>query len=102
MQPTTRLTSKQEQFIINNLLNEKKIGEGAARIVFNMTAAIQHELGLDTDRYVIKVAIGEAGANQNKIEQHAYEVHGHIYPLAKISHIGKIIEIMEIFMMNAY
>lgn len=79
------------------------LDRGSARVVYLLDPYQEEShvdalkiAGLPCDRsYVIKVALGVGGMNQNGREVNAYLQYGKDYPLAQIFRSGKFVEIME-------
>ena len=74
------------------------LDNGASRVVFNMDNVDFDKCGIklpNNKNYVVKVAIGTGGINQNYFEVHNYINYGEDYPLAAIYYYGKYVEIME-------
>lgn len=92
------LNNEQEKQILDCLASGyMPIGHGASRFVFPIDTKQLIEAGLELDinkRYVVKVAIGIAGINQNNVESTVFRYNGAEY-LAEIPYIGHYIEIME-------
>lgn len=92
------LNNEQEKQILDCLAGSyMPIGHGASRFVFPIDTKQLIEAGLELDinkRYVVKVAIGIAGINQNNVESTVFRYNGSEY-LAEIPYIGHYVEIME-------
>lgn len=92
------LNNEQEKQILDCLASGyMPIGHGASRFVFPIDTKQLIEAGLELDinkRYVVKVAIGIAGINQNNVESTVFRYNSPKY-LAEIPYIGHYIEIME-------
>ena len=92
------LNNEQEKQILDCLASGYlPIGHGASRFVFPIDTKQLIEAGLELDinkRYVVKVAIGIAGINQNNVESTVFRYNGSEY-LAEIPYIGHYVEIME-------
>lgn len=92
------LNNEQEKQILECLAGGyMPIGHGASRFVFPIDTKQLIEAGLELDinkRYVVKVAIGIAGINQNNVESTVFRYNGSEY-LAEIPYIGHYVEIME-------
>lgn len=93
------LSYEQETALLNYLAEDYEvISNGASRICFVGIAEVFQAAGIELSprkKYVIKVAIGIAGINQNRIETEAYRRYGDKYPLAEIVYTGHYVEIME-------
>lgn len=94
------LSYEQETALLNYLAEDYEvINSGASRICFVGTEkafqTAKIELSPRKKKYVIKVAIGIAGINQNRIETEAYRRYGDKSPLAEIAYAGHYVEIME-------
>lgn len=93
------LTEVQEKEILNKLIMYySAINNGAARVVFLVSNKDLVDCGLTLNankEYVVKVALGLGGINQNHIETEVYRRFGDTAPLAEIAYIGHYIEIME-------
>lgn len=97
---TIKLLSSEQEKALLRMLVEKYTADanGASRIVFLVDSSDIQGCGIDVDinrDYVIKVAIGLAGINQNGVESNAYRYYGETYALAEVPYIGHYIEIME-------
>lgn len=93
---TIVLNYYQEKEILLYALNQKLEDAGAARMVFELDKALQHDMGLDMDRdYVIKIPMGIGGYRQTQLEIKTYLEYGNSYPLAEIAAYGHFVEIME-------
>lgn len=95
-----KLASRDQEVALLQVLAERFDikSNGAARLVFCVDRATLKECGfeLDEDRdYVVKVALGLAGINQNNIESNAYRNEKDNVSLARIFYLGHYIEIME-------
>lgn len=92
------LNNEQEKQILDCLASGYlPIGHGASRFVFPIDTKQLIEAGLELDinkRYVVKVAIGIAGINQNNVESTVFRYNSPKY-LAEIPYIGHYVEIME-------
>ena len=92
------LNNEQEKQILDCLASGyMPIGHGASRFVFPIDTKQLIDAGLELDinkRYVVKVAIGIAGINQNNVESTVFRYNGSEY-LAEIPYIGHYVEIME-------
>lgn len=79
------------------------LDRGSARVVYLLDPYQEEShadalkiAGLPCDRsYVIKVALGVGGMNQNGREVNSFLQYGNNYPLAQIFRSGKFVEIME-------
>ena len=74
------------------------LDNGASRAVFSVSNENFNRCGIklpDDKKYIVKVAIGTGGINQNYSEVHNYINYGEVYPLAAIYYYGKYVEIME-------
>lgn len=74
------------------------LDNGASRAVFSVSNKNFNRCGIELPndkRYIVKVAIGTGGINQNYFEVHNYINFGEDYPLAAIYYYGKYVEIME-------
>ncbi len=94
------LNQRQEQHVLRYLINHKDlyIDAGASRMVFECTTDICDYLKLpdsDCTAYIIKVALGRGGMEQNKVETETYEEYENYNVLAEIVAVGRYIEIME-------
>ena len=93
------LTLEQETKLLYVIAeNYDYLDNGASRAVFNMDSEDFDKCGIklpNDKKYVVKVAIGSGGINQNYYEVHHYINFGEDYPLAAIYYYGKYVEIME-------
>ena len=74
------------------------LDNGASRAVFSVSNENFNRCGIklpNDKRYIVKVAIGTGGINQNYFEVHNYINYGEVCPLAAIYYYGKYVEIME-------
>lgn len=74
------------------------LDNGASRAVFSVSNENFNRCGIklpNDKRYIVKVAIGTGGINQNYFEVHNYINFGEVCPLAAIYYYGKYVEIME-------
>ncbi len=98
-----KLTLEQETQILKNILEDGEylaIAGTARIIIFDYDKFL--ELGLDSNQYVIKIALGTAGLSQNEHEVLTYLSFGSILPLAKIVAAGETLIIMEkVYICNA-
>ena len=102
-----RLTNQEEKDLLECVqvlqIKDSYLGRGSARLVYLLDpyqdeshADVLKIAGLPCDRsYVLKVALGVGGMNQNGREINAFLEYGNAYPLAEIYRSGKFIEIME-------
>lgn len=93
------LTEVEEKKILNKLITcYTATNNGAARVVFLVSNEDLAACGLTLNcnkTYVVKVALGLGGINQNHIEAEVYRRFGENTPLAEIAYIGHYVEIME-------
>ena len=93
------LTLEQETKLLYTIAEKYDyLDNGASRAVFNMDSEDFDKCGIklpNDKKYVVKVAIGTGGINQNYFEVHNYINFGEDYPLATIYYYGKYVEIME-------
>lgn len=93
------LTLEQETKLLYIIAgNYDYLDNGASRAVFSVSNKNFDRCGIklpNDKRYVVKVAIGTGGINQNYFEVHNYINFGEDYPLAAIYYYGKYVEIME-------
>lgn len=93
------LTEVEEKEILNMLIRYYSATDnGAARVVFLVSNENLTSCGLilnPNKEYVVKVALGLGGINQNYIESEAYRRFGATAPLAEIAYMGHYVEIME-------
>lgn len=99
MKTINSLTAIQEIALLNLLAQRYDVTDhGAARLVYTVDNEDLAECGIAVERdcrYVVKVAIGLAGLNQNEIEANTYCEHGDGAPLARIVYVGRYLEVME-------
>ena len=93
------LTLEQETKLLYKIAEKYDyLDNGASRAVFNMDNENFDKCGIklpSDKKYVVKVAIGTGGINQNYFEVHNYINFGEDYLLAAIYYYGKYVEIME-------
>ena len=104
------LTNAEEKLLLAmakkiHSIDKKYYGRGSSRVVY-LLDPMQNEEHLDYIRdaglpadgraYVIKVALGVGGMNQNMREVKAFLEYGFKYPLAHIYRSGKFVEVMEV------
>lgn len=99
MKNINSLTATQEIALLNLLAQRYDVADhGAARLVYTVENEDLTECGIAVERdcrYVVKVAIGLAGLNQNEIEANTYCEQGDGAPLARIIYVGRYLEVME-------
>lgn len=100
----TKLTTKQESNLLDLLIKKYNFyANGASRVIFIVTGEDLKSCDIDVppypnksqEGYVVKVAIGIGGINQNYYEVNHFIDYGHILPLADIFYYGRYVEIME-------
>lgn len=94
------LNPTQEKHLINYMINHNDlyIGAGASRAVFECSTDIADYLHLPEKahgRYVMKIALGQGGISQMKVEFETFLQYQDRGVLAEIVAIGRYVEIME-------
>lgn len=87
-------TPDEERGILTSLATAEFLGNGASRLVYECTDYAAELLNVDAEDYVIKVAMGLAGVNQNSAEIEFFLNHEYA-PVAEIRGYGRFIEVME-------
>lgn len=99
MEQVKLMTNEQEKALLNCLAQEYEPKDnGAARMVYYVSGSDLESCGFEVDsscQYVVKVAIGLAGINQNNIETNTYREHNNEGAFARIFYLGHYCEIME-------
>lgn len=97
MNEMIQLTLEQEKNILNSIKHDRPLGNGAARIVYDLDLEAWDSLGLKEQPFdlVVKVAVGLGGLQQNKREREIFEDYGDEFPLAVLVAYGRYINVME-------
>lgn len=93
-----RLTVAEEKIVLNEIMGGHSVdyfGRGSSRVVYEIGDELAEALMLEPGRYIVKIALGIGGINQNNREVQAYLTYGKNYPLARIARSGKFVVIME-------
>ena len=115
MEQVIRLTHKEEVEILNylkeqcELTNDHSFESGSSRVAVKMQwngcidgskelfNTLNKKFGTqDIYSFMVKIAFGAGGMNQNILEVSAYENYGSDAPIARVYAVGDIIEIMEV------
>lgn len=117
MEQVIRLTHKEEVEILNYLkkqceLTNNSFNSGSSRVAVKIQwngcidgsqeffNKLNERFGTNGSYYntsfMVKIAFGAGGMNQNILETSAYENYGSDAPIAKIYAVGDVIEIMEV------
>lgn len=89
------LTTTEQRYVLKSLPSLECLDYGSSRVVFNMTDEMADNLGFDTTyEYVIKLAVGIGGFNQQLHELNFFMEYGNEH-LATIVGYGQFFIIME-------
>lgn len=92
-----KISSKKEKKLLKMLVTADVLGNGSARVVYDVDKSeVEKILGVtfSTD-IIIKLGCGRAGYIQNQVEIRTYEAHGECGALAAIYGYGRFILICE-------
>lgn len=94
-----RLNTTQEKYLINYIIANPElfIGSGSSRAVFHCTDELAEYLKLPAqdEKYIVKIAMGEGGVEQMRVEVETFIEYGDTGAFAKIAAVGRYVEIME-------
>ena len=94
-----RLNTTQEKYLINYMIANPElfIGSGSSRAVFHCTDELADYLKLPSqdEEYIIKIAMGEGGVEQMRVEVETFIEYGDTGAFAEIAAVGRYVEIME-------
>lgn len=94
-----RLNTTQEKYLINYMIANPElfIGSGSSRVVFHCTDELAEYLKLPAqdEKYIVKIAMGEGGVEQMRVEVETFIEYGNTGAFAEIAAVGRYVEIME-------
>ena len=94
-----RLNTTQEQYLINYMITNPElfIGSGSSRVVFHCTDELAEYLKLPAqdEKYIVKIAMGQGGIEQMRVEVETFIEYGDTGAFAEIAAVGRYVEIME-------
>lgn len=94
-----RLNTTQEKYLINYMIANPElfIGSGSSRVVFHCTDELADYLKLPSqdEEYIVKIAMGEGGVEQMRVEVETFIEYGDTGAFAEIAAVGRYVEIME-------
>ena len=94
-----RLNTTQEKYLINYMIANPElfIGSGSSRAVFHCTDELADYLKLPSqdEEYIVKIAMGEGGVEQMRVEVETFIEYGDTGAFAEIAAVGRYVEIME-------
>ena len=94
-----RLNTTQEKYLINYMIANPElfIGSGSSRAVFHCTDELAEYLKLPSqdEEYIVKIAMGEGGVEQMRVEVETFIKYGDTGAFAEIAAVGRYVEIME-------
>ena len=94
-----RLNTTQEKYLINYMIANPElfIGSGSSRVVFHCTDELADYLKLPSqdEEYIVKIAMGEGGVEQMRVEVETFIEYGNTGAFAEIAAVGRYVEIME-------
>lgn len=94
-----RLNTTQEKYLINYMIANPElfIGSGSSRAVFHCTDELADYLKLPSqdEKYIVKIAMGEGGVEQMRVEVETFIEYGDTGAFAEIAAVGRYVEIME-------
>ena len=94
-----RLNTTQEKYLINYMIANPElfIDSGSSRVVFHCTDELADYLKLPSqdEKYIVKIAMGEGGVEQMRVEVETFIKYGNTGAFAEIAAVGRYVEIME-------
>lgn len=94
-----RLNTAQEKYLINYMIANPElfIDSGSSRVVFHCTDELADYLKLPSqdEKYIVKIAMGEGGVEQMRVEVETFIEYGDTGAFAEIAAVGRYVEIME-------
>lgn len=94
-----RLNTTQEKYLINYMIANPElfIDNGSSRVVFHCTDELADYLKLPSqdEEYIVKIAMGEGGVEQMRVEVETFIEYGDTGAFAEIAAVGRYVEIME-------
>lgn len=94
-----RLNTTQEKYLINYMIANPElfIDSGSSRAVFHCTDELADYLKLPArdEKYIVKIAMGEGGVEQMRVEVETFIEYGDTGAFAEIVATGRYVEIME-------
>ena len=94
-----RLNTTQEKYLINYMIANPElfIGSGSSRVVFHCTDELAEYLKLPAqdEKYIVKIAMGQGGIEQMRVEVETFIEYGDTGAFAEIVATGRYVEIME-------